>query len=66
MPTTTTRAPQPGDILPFTATEATLANGLKVIVVPTGFPNLVSGPDTRRLVPNEVGGKSGSPISSST
>src|SRR5438270_148402 len=32
----------PGDILPFKATEKTLANGLKVIVVPTGFPNLVS------------------------
>ncbi len=31
-----------GDILPFQATERTLANGLKVIVVPTGFPNLVS------------------------
>jgi zinc protease len=31
-----------GDVLPFTATEKTLANGLKVIVVPTGFPNLVS------------------------
>jgi zinc protease len=30
------------DILPFAATEATLANGLKVIVVPTGLPNLVS------------------------
>jgi zinc protease len=30
------------DILPFHATETTLANGLKVIVVPTGFPNLVS------------------------
>jgi len=30
------------DILPFAATEATLANGLRVIVVPTGFPNLVS------------------------
>src|SRR5690348_11231521 len=30
------------DVLPFAATEATLANGLKVIVVPTGFPNLVS------------------------
>src|SRR5580765_472522 len=30
------------DILPFTATERTLANGLKVIVVPTGFPNLVT------------------------
>lgn len=31
-----------GDILPFKATEATLPNGLKIIVVPTGFPNLVS------------------------
>jgi zinc protease len=32
----------PGDILPFTPLEATLGNGLRVIVVPTGFPNLVS------------------------
>ncbi len=31
-----------GEILPFAATEATLDNGLRVIVVPTGFPNLVS------------------------
>lgn len=30
------------DVLPFKATERTLSNGLKVIVVPTGFPNLVS------------------------
>ena len=30
------------DLLPFKATETTLPNGLKVIVVPTGFPNLVS------------------------
>jgi zinc protease len=30
------------DILPFRATEATLPNGLRVIVVPTGFPNIVS------------------------
>ena len=30
------------DILPFKASETTLPNGLKVIVVPTGFPNLVS------------------------
>jgi zinc protease len=29
-------------VLPFKATERTLANGLKVIVVPTGFPNIVS------------------------
>jgi zinc protease len=29
-------------ILPFKATEKLLPNGLKVIVVPTGFPNLVS------------------------
>ena len=39
-------APRPraaaDDVLPFKATERTLANGLKVIVVPTGFPNLVS------------------------
>ncbi len=30
------------DVLPFKATERTLPNGLKVIIVPTGFPNLVS------------------------
>jgi len=30
------------DVLPFRATEKTLGNGLKVIVVPTGFPNIVS------------------------
>ncbi len=30
------------NILPFKATEKTLSNGLKVIVVPTGFPNIVS------------------------
>jgi zinc protease len=30
------------DILPFHASEKTLPNGLKVIVVPTGFPNIVS------------------------
>ncbi|MBI2724348.1 MAG: insulinase family protein [Chloroflexi bacterium] len=30
------------DVLPFDALETTLANGLRVIVVPTGFPNLVS------------------------
>src|SRR5262245_25227969 len=29
-------------ILPFRATETALPNDLKVIVVPTGFPNLVS------------------------
>ena len=34
--------PQETDILPFEATETSLANGLKVIVVPTGLPNLVS------------------------
>ncbi len=35
--------PSGGDsILPFKATEKTLENGLKVIVVPTGFPNIVS------------------------
>lgn len=31
-----------GDVLPFQAREATLPNGVKVIVVPTGFPNLVT------------------------
>jgi zinc protease len=37
------QAPSRGqEILPFKATEKTLANGLKVIVVPTGFPNIVS------------------------
>src|SRR5215208_7010706 len=40
--TAQTTAQTPGDILPFKATEKTLANGLKVIVVPTGFPNIVS------------------------
>jgi zinc protease len=30
------------DILPLPAVERTLPNGLKVIVVPTGFPNIVS------------------------
>ena len=34
---------RPADrILPFDAVEKTLPNGLKVIVVPTGFPNIVS------------------------
>lgn len=32
----------PSDVLPFKASETTLPNGLKVIVVPTGFPNIVS------------------------
>ena len=36
-------AADPGtDILPFKATTRTLPNGLVVIVVPTGFPNIVS------------------------
>src|ERR1041384_1087204 len=34
--------PSGDDVLPFSATETTLGNGLKVIVIPTGFPNLVS------------------------
>jgi zinc protease len=40
----TAQAPKPpaADILPFQATEKTFPNGLKVIVVPTGFPNIVS------------------------
>ncbi len=36
------QAPAKKALLPFKATEKTLPNGLKVIVVPTGFPNLVS------------------------
>lgn len=36
------KAPSGSDVLPFPATEKTLSNGLKVIVVPTGFPNIVS------------------------
>src|SRR6185503_2942954 len=36
------RAEEAKDVLPFPATEKTLPNGLKVIVVPTGFPNIVS------------------------
>jgi zinc protease len=36
-------AAEPGtDILPFKATTKTLPNGLVVMVVPTGFPNIVS------------------------
>ena len=35
-------ATQGADILPFKATTKTLPNGLVVIVVPTGFPNIVS------------------------
>ncbi|HET8539589.1 MAG TPA: pitrilysin family protein [Anaeromyxobacter sp.] len=30
------------DVLPFKAVERTLANGLRVIVVPTGFPDIVA------------------------
>ncbi|HEV7242749.1 MAG TPA: pitrilysin family protein [Thermoanaerobaculia bacterium] len=40
--TTAAAAQAANDILPFKASEKTLANGLKVIVVPTGFPNIVS------------------------
>ncbi len=32
----------PADVLPLAVTERTLPNGLVVIVVPTGFPNIVS------------------------
>jgi zinc protease len=34
--------PGPSDIMPFRALAETLPNGLRVIVVPTGFPDLVS------------------------
>ena len=36
------RTPASGDVLRFKATERTLANGLKGIIVPTGFPTIVS------------------------
>jgi zinc protease len=36
------KAPNPSDVLRFAAAEKLLSNGLKVIVVPTGFPNIVS------------------------
>src|SRR6266496_621876 len=36
------KAASSGNILPFKAAEKSLPNGLKVIVVPTGFPNIVS------------------------
>ena len=36
------KAPDTPDVLRFAAAEKLLPNGLKVIVVPTGFPNLVS------------------------
>ena len=41
-PTATAAAAKKADLLPFTASEKTLANGLRIIVVPTGFPNIVS------------------------
>src|SRR5215472_5614413 len=41
-PPTPTKDAASADVLPFSATEKTLPNGLKVIVVPTGFPNIVS------------------------
>ncbi len=34
--------PDPADILPYRAYEETLPNGLKVLIVPTGMPHLVS------------------------
>ena len=37
-----TVTPSAEDILPFPALEATLANGLRVIILATGFPNIVS------------------------
>lgn len=39
---TATTGPRKGDILPFKVTEKTLANGLRVIIVPTGFPDIVA------------------------
>jgi zinc protease len=45
LPAAPPQAGEPSDgstLLPFTVTERTLSNGLKVIVVPTGFKNIVS------------------------
>ncbi len=42
LPMTAQNQPAATTILPFKASEKTLENGLKVIVVPTGFPNIVS------------------------
>ncbi len=41
-PMASTTTASSADLLPFKATEKTLTNGLKIIVVPTGLPNLVS------------------------
>src|SRR5215471_4778398 len=41
-PSTPTKDASSADVLPFSATEKTLPNGLRVIVVPTGFPSIVS------------------------
>ncbi len=38
----TATRPASDDVLPLKPVEKTLANGLRVIVVPTGFPNIVS------------------------
>src|SRR5688572_30155074 len=42
LPAIAAAQPAADNILPFKATEKTLPNGLKVIVIPTGFPNIVS------------------------
>jgi len=42
LPSPVPAAEPAADILPFKATTTTLPNGLVVIVVPTGFPNIVS------------------------
>ncbi len=34
--------PDVSDVMPFRALQTTLANGLRVIIVPTGFPHLIS------------------------
>ncbi len=39
---TATAAPAPSDVFPLKTYERELSNGLKVIVVPTGFPQIVS------------------------
>ncbi|HMO96862.1 MAG TPA: insulinase family protein, partial [Tepidiformaceae bacterium] len=44
--------PGPRDIIPFPAEQVTLPNGLRVIAVNTGFPNLVS-----RQIPVQTGSR---------
>jgi zinc protease len=56
-----TQPPERGDLLPFKATERTLANGLKVIVVPDRLPEhrVRADPGADGLAQRGGAGKSG-------